>query len=304
MNNYGFITQFDVIDCDAKTTIRYLHEEFGIEHFQFYDCMERYEQPLPNKFKWKDPIGRTIRRRIIESYLDEINRLGLSSWFYTGIYTVSPNYEIPGLNNALFTKKEDKFIQDWTCIVKDNPTYTIINPACKEWKEFYPNELKKALDIGFTGIHFDQYGGLNDKYDYIYTPKEWTFDNNEEMFKKIDKRLLFKDFFQHLKQNHPEIKFTFNAVDGYGYEETKDFVEFPYIECWSDFYIKEYCNKLQGEYFILPTYPKEKNVFKFDEFNNNRNLINKHGGALLYAGDEGKILINCYFPSAVDIIDL
>lgn len=68
INDYGFLSMFDIEPIIARERVRMLFNS-GIIHFQFYDCMERYEIPFDvNKREWKDPFGRQIRRDTLEAY--------------------------------------------------------------------------------------------------------------------------------------------------------------------------------------------------------------------------------------------
>ena len=66
LNDYGFLTQFDVTWQEARDRVKRLSQEFGIKHFQFYDAMERYELPIdPARKAWRNPKGSIIKRKTI-----------------------------------------------------------------------------------------------------------------------------------------------------------------------------------------------------------------------------------------------
>lgn len=105
LNDYGFVSQYAIDPNVARDRIKFLYYDSGIKEFQFYDCMERYELPLPlSKSEWQDPLGRRIRRETIEAYLNEIARLGGRSWFYIPIYSVSPHFSVVKPSRQLFTR--------------------------------------------------------------------------------------------------------------------------------------------------------------------------------------------------------
>jgi len=307
MNDFGFISKFDIEPSKAKQVVRALYD-LGINHFELYDCMERYEKPLPDKKEWRDPLGRLVRADTLEAYLSEINRLGGKSWFYTGVYSVSVNYSEPFLlKDGLFTYNNEKFVQDWFCLDNDSskPFLSIMNPSSRAWKENYSKELRKVLKFGFSGIFFDQFGSLKNRFDYKYKLDDWSFDNekNAEYFQKINRLDLITDFLRYFKNNNPKVDFLFNAVDGYGFDETKHLVYFPFIEVWNDYYLKEYCSRLKdsGKFVIAYYTPLKDGKFNFELFDSRKKFINSQGGSYLFRGDDNRFLIDCYFPNAIKI---
>ncbi|MBT4540936.1 hypothetical protein HOC35_05470 [Candidatus Woesearchaeota archaeon] len=308
LNDYGFLTDFNISPITARERVRKLFE-FGIRHFQFYDAMDRYEIPIiPNKKEWNDPIGRTIRRETIDAYVDEIRKVGGISWFYTGIYSVSPGFVMPGLEKALFSFLEDKqhYAQEWICL-DDNPDWafvSIIDPSTEEWKQHYTEQLRTITeDVGFTGIYFDQYGSLDTRWRFRYKPDIWSFDNihDHDCFEEVNKAELMADFLRYFRQEMPDVGVIFNAADGYAFDETKDIVDFPYIELWNDNSIEHYCSRLKntGKFVIVAYSSSDGKTFDREMFLRRKKIINDAGGDLLFRGDDNRYLVNCYFPSAI-----
>lgn len=312
LNDYGFLSDFDLPEDEARERVRRLFFDHGIVHFQFYDCMERYERPFDfDKKEWKDPIGRKIKRATLEAHLDEINKLGAKSWFYIGVYSVSPNYCVPGLENALFSfiPEKQEFEQEWFC--SDNnpqwPFVSVVDPSSQRWKEHFTEQLRMVVStLGFSGIHFDQYGSLDVRFRFRYKPAKWSWDNirNPECFEEIDKRKLIADFLEYFKEHVPGVPFTFNAVDGYGFEETEHLVDFLYLELWDEGVLTEYCRRLAAtkRKFVIPMYtPLKDGKFDWETFECRKNFVNAAGGTFLYQGDDSRYLITCYFPAAIKV---
>ena len=278
----------------------------------FYDCMERYELPInPDKEKWIDPLGRTIRRDTIDAYLAEINKNGGESWFYSGIYSVSPNYQNPKHSDSLFSFLEDKqeYVQEWFCVDDDpqRPFVSVIDPSTNRWKEHFTEQLRIVIEkIGFTGIHLDQYGSLDTRFKYRCKVDEMSekIAKDHDNFEEIDKRVLMANFMSHLRKEIPQAKINFNAADGYGFEETLHLVDFPYIELWNDESVEHYSELLRnkGKFVIVAYTPKRKGLFDLETFARRKRVVNDAGGTFLYRGDDDKILVNCYFPSAEKVL--
>lgn len=328
INDYGFLSIFDIEPIIARERVRMLFNS-GIIHFQFYDCMERYETPFDlNKKEWRDPLGRQIRRDTLEAYIDEIQKLGSKSWFYIPVYSVSPNYSSIGLENALFTfvSETQEFVQEWFCVDNDpkRTFVSVVDPSSQRWKEHFTEQLRLAVsEIGFSGIHFDQYGSLGDRFKFKYKessnkPTNWSWENikNKSCFEEIDKIKLITDFLEYFKEQMPDVPFTFNAADGYGLEETRSLVEFPYLELWDDESISFYSSKLsslklpfselnnKGK-FVIAAYTHCKiglgGLFDDATFVRRKLIINHNGGTFLYKGDDNRFLTSCYFPNAKKI---
>lgn len=311
-NDYGFLSDFNLTEDEARERVRRLFFNHGIAHFQFYDCMERYEKPFDfNKDEWRDPLGRKIRRVALEAYLDEINKLGAKSWLYIGVYSVSLNYCVPGLENALFTfiPEKQEFVQEWLC-VDDNPQQplvSVINPSSLRWKQYFTDQLRTAVSqFGFFGIQFDQYGSLDVRFRFRYRPTQWSWGDirNPACFEEIDKRKLIADFLEYFKEHVPGVPFTFNAVDGYGLEETGHLVDFSFVELWDEGVLTEYCRRFSAtkRKFVIVMYtPFKDGKFDWEAFERRKEIVNNVGGTFLYQGDDNRYLINCYFPAAIKI---
>lgn len=311
LNDFGFLSRFDISSADARTRVKQLFER-GIRHFEFYDCLERYEQPLdPHKSGWKDPLGRLTKRETIDAYLDEINRQRGVSWFYVPVYSVSPDYQHPSLADALFShiQSTGEFRQEWLCT--DNkpewPLFSLINPSSQAWKDWFIPQLRVITEnVGFDGIFFDQYSTLGNRFNYRYKHRDWSWANtkNTNYFKEVEKIELIKDFLGSYRRSVPNPRFLFNAVNGYGFEETRTLVEFPFLELWSEDLIEKYANYLgsRGKYVIANYTPlKQDGSFDWEKFGRKRDLINSRGGSFLFLGDDIRYLTNCYFPSAVKV---
>lgn len=315
LNDYGFVSQFSIDAEKAKDRIKFLYYDSGIQDFQFYDCMERYESPIdPNKSEWKDPLGRRIFRETIQAYLDQIMKLEAKSWFYIPIYSLSPNSEKYG-DDQLFTKIEKTsgekiFVAEWLF----GGLLSLIDPGSLRWKFHFTDALKEVLKMGFYGIHFDQYGSFEREpnrnldeaavtpyaYRYNYRCEPYT---DPENFKYIHKPSSIADFLSYFRQECPQAGITFNAVDGYGLGETRKYCDFPYLEVWSEENLQEYSQYLQNsEKFVITMYTGLRNdSFDWERFHQRRKIVNAHGGSFLYKGDSNAYLINGYFPDAIQV---
>ena len=217
---------------------------------------------------------------------------------------------MPGLEKALFSFLEDKqeFAQEWFCL-DDNPDWafvSIVDPSTEEWKQHYTEQLKIVVEnLGFTGIHFDQYGSLDVRWKFRYKPDVWSFDNihDPDCFEEVNKIELIIDFLKYFKQEMPNVGVTFNAADGYGLVETQNLTDFPYIELWNDHSIEHYCSKLKntGKFVVAAYNSSDGKTFDRSLFEKRNAIINNAGGDLLFRGDDNRYLVNCYFPSAIKL---
>ena len=101
----------------------------------------------------------------------------------------------------------------------------------------------------------------------------------------------------------PDVGLTFNAVEGYGLEETMHLVDFPYVELFHDSEIVCHALNLEkkGKFVIAAYSSPDKKNFDRQLFLKRKGITNSAGGDLLHMRDDCRYLVSGYFPSAVKV---
>jgi hypothetical protein len=297
---YGFLTQFDGLTVkEARQRVISMVEHFGILEFQFYDAFEGYSHPpSATRTQWTcAAFNRTIRKDIVEAYVDQIREAGGRSWLYVQAMGRDPT-ERHGLRSGNVIGQH---------VVNGQPLLDVVVPnsdwaqeIAYEWAEF-------AKNLGFSGIHWDTLG------DY-------------EGFQGIKMSEAGADMVGFLREALPILREqglaqTANFVDGFGWDRAlvgvgwlDSIVAFPYWEVWTVPEVEDrFFNEVRrGGVFVC--YPGKSPYHTFQRQNREVQgmwpmdvLIARwkkarcRGSTYLAIGDGYSHIQNEYFPDTVSI---
>jgi len=149
---YGFLTQYSGIsEKEAKSRVRLMQSNFGIMEYQFANVVENYSVP-PNSHRrshWYTALFHDrVERDIVKAYIEEIKFWGGRAWL-----TVQAMGTDPG-----DTESQKGFKVHGQYLVEDEPLLDVIAPTQDWGKHWAPRWIKFAVDMGFSGIHWNTLG--------------------------------------------------------------------------------------------------------------------------------------------------
>ena len=287
--SYGFLTDYSAMDAAvAKSKIQVMVRDYGIRDFQFYDWFYDYSTPVQGDC-WTGAFfrTRTICKRTILAYIEEIRAQGGTSW----AYVQSVGSEHNDLENPLQ--------QIFKLIAKDGTWYHHANRfptyfANAAWAVHMVAEWAPEIKaLGFDGIHWDSLGPIAGHY-----PSEAA--GFHAFLRKA--KVLLGDY---------GLKQTFNFVNLAWWDKSIVMaeVEFPYAEVWSRGIQEKYFRELEGltperGRPVVAFYPsigrkpgESESLTMIDRWKNSW----RNGARYLVVGDGTRRLINEYFPNSADV---
>lgn len=154
---YGFLSQFTPgEEYELRAT------EFARRHInvvQFYDWMYRHYEYLPPEDSFKDALGRELSLTSVRRAVESLHSRGAAAMAYGSVYGAEPEYALTHPQELLYDGPGGKpislidlfYLQD----VRPGP-----------WRETVLRQYRRAIrDVGFDGIHADQYGFPKEAYD-------------------------------------------------------------------------------------------------------------------------------------------
>lgn len=221
---YGFLTEFDPDKKEKDIYLRLeIMKKFHLNIVQFYDWMYRHHQLIPLQEEYKDIFNRSLSLRIIRKQIEGCKKNGMLPIAYGAMYGAEKDFVSEHPDWIAATK--DGVTRN--SLLDDNPEYIqIMNIAADcPWREHIVNQYRQAIkNLGFEGIHIDQYGFPKTYYSLV---------NNKRELK--DMATEFGRFIEYTrKELGKETALIFNAVNNWPVEvvafKPQDVV---YIEVWS-----------------------------------------------------------------------
>jgi dextranase len=179
---------------------------------QFYDWMQQYSKPLPEKEVYSDPLGRQLSRSSLKHLVSGVRELGAVAQAYAPICAAEPAFA--------------EAHQDWLLFGNDGMAQhlgnllQIMDPANTAWQEHWIDSYRAAADsVGFDGFHLDTYGYPRRPFDYIGNP--------------VPIRHAYGAFIERVRDAVPLATLSFNQVNGvpFGLEVPRT-PSFRYAEVW------------------------------------------------------------------------
>ncbi|HZQ05641.1 MAG TPA: glycoside hydrolase family 66 protein [Anaerolineae bacterium] len=208
---YGFLSDFAPDERDTAARLAAL-SRYHINALQFYDWMYRHDTLIPPTLVFQDALGRTLSLETIQVKLRLAQEYGMRTLAYTAIYAASPNFWRAHRAWGLFDAQGKPYML--------GDFLNIMNLANSAWATHFQRECQRAIELGFDGIHLDQYGYPRLGYD------------SEGARVNVERALTpFLDGVQEAIGKRPTV---FNAVNGWGLEAAAQSQVAPlYIEVWS-----------------------------------------------------------------------
>jgi len=210
---YGFLCNFDGA-ADSLELAENL-TKYSSNAAQFYDWHFRHENLVSPEDEFVDPLGRRMRHSSTKDIIMELRRHGIASMGYVAAYATSNKGAIQHPEWLLYDSKGHP--QDFHGFLK----ITDVSRGAP-FLDVILDESEKALEaMGFSGIHFDQYGEPRDGFDL------------EGKHKNVGDALV--EVINRFKARNAKIPSTLNAVKNWPRELlTKTNQDFYYMELWEE----------------------------------------------------------------------
>lgn len=287
---YGFLSEFAPGD-HSNDRVQEL-AKYHLTIVQYYDWMYRHYRFLSPDEPFEDALGRELSRSVIESRIAACQKHNMAAIAYGAVYGA-----------------ETEFIQDKPEMVlydsAGEPIRLIdlfhINDIRKgsAWREHILQEFEVAVEeLGFDGVHMDQYGFPKLSYDH-----EGDLVDIAKDFPSI-----IDEAAERLAAIRPEVAVIFNAVNDWPiHTVAKSNQAAVYIEVWPphDRYqdlvsLIQRARDLSGKQVILSAYLKP-----FVEGGETAEwaaryitaIIASAGGHHLVLGEGDKVLRDAYYPN-------
>lgn len=279
---YGFLSTYsEMPEEDAREKIRVMVEDFGIHEFQFYDWFADYSTPTSGE-QWKDPFfkRRSIFKKTIQIYIDEIHKSGGKAW----AYVQAAGSENPKLdsNNNLIKPVKNKKGERYRHADKI-PVYYLNAALAQVQVDVWADAVK---NLGFDGIHWDTLGSFsNDKSGEA----EGVLHFLEISKKELGRRRLLQ---------------TLNFIDMHWLDQNSvKLVEFPYCEAWSvkpDGFLKKMSAMgSKGVFVKYASYLPGDRQTQLEGIVSLCKLMTSRGSTVLIVGDGHYRLRTEYFPARI-----
>lgn len=211
---YGFLSDFAPArsDLDAALGLLALHH---VNALQLYDWQFRHDQLVAPTETYDDPLGRTLSRATIRDAIESAHRVGMATMAYMAIYAASTRFWQEHPEWALY----DQFGGPLTF----EDFLGLMDPSRgSPWSLHLLDRCREAItEMGFDGIHVDQYG----------EPRLAT----DATGRAVELPRAFADFITDLKAHVDGAPVTMNAVKNWPIEAlTAAPQDFVYIEVWPD----------------------------------------------------------------------
>jgi dextranase len=226
---YGFLSEYGVKTvAETNAVIEYLNRHH-INSIQYYDWLFDHHKPLAGTASapaasWPDLINRTNFRTTIDNYIAAAKSRNMASMFYDLCYGALQNAAADGVAESWYLFKDNahtnKDKHDLSSPFRSS--IYVANPANGEWLDYFSGRIAEVYaGYDFDGFHIDQLGNRGTVYDYSGN----TVDMPEG----------FAAFVQRMSTDFPQKRHAFNAVGGYGKQQTANAgVDFIYSELWGD----------------------------------------------------------------------
>lgn len=217
---YGFLSDFKPVDtADAVAGMARLH----LNVVQYYDWMYTHYQYFAETEEFTDPLGRLTSHRVVRERIEACHRHGMAALAYGSLYggekpiaLEHPEWLLYDGNGQPFHLIDLFYIQN-------------IERGCG-WREWIIHQYEEACrQLGFDGIHIDQYG----------FPKRALYRPAPGEERVVDMTAAFPDFVaeacQRLRAVKPEGGSIFNCVNNWPVEQIAPLTgdAATYIEVWS-----------------------------------------------------------------------
>ncbi|SKA93047.1 dextranase [Caloramator quimbayensis] len=215
---YGFLSDFFIKDLGDEEDLKIMNK-FHLNVVQFYDWMYRHHDLIPQENVFIDPLGRELSLDVVKEKMNISHKYGMKNLAYGAVYAAGPEFYNKNKDMALYDNTGKPIGFDGFLYVMDISKY---NP----WRRHIINEFKKAIEIGFDGIHMDQYGFPKEAVSIIEDKK--TIRSLREDFPDF-----INDVKKSLKNSFGDVIVAFNSVNNWPVDTvSKADADCVYIEVW------------------------------------------------------------------------
>lgn len=263
---YGYVTEFPqetAEQSDAK--LKQLSQEYYLNGYQFYDWMWRHDvsvysqtdaggkpvvdkngdfvtAPVDAATSYSDLLGRYLYPLSVKQQVAAAQKYGSAAMAYQMNYAARENYEAFGVKRewGLYNKEatfpdpdpvkfQNGFYFDWV----NPPTALYLqDPGNPEWQAYITKQFDRSVnELGFDGIHLDQWGASDADFLYDYEGKPRYYSKDYDSLINAVKDSL-------IRNNPARSHVTFNMVGGNGgYADVPNpatKTDFDYSEIWQD----------------------------------------------------------------------
>lgn len=301
---YGFLSDFSPGEGDDSSDIDFLNRHH-INVVQFYDWMYRHDQLVPDSDEFIDPLGRSTSLKVVREKIAGLQKHGIASMAYAAIYASLRDYLDKYPEQGLYRNDGEPYSLA-------NFFYIMDISVDSEWTEHIIREFLKVIDLGFSGLHLDQYG----------FPKKAIRKVNGYS-EVVSLKDLYPPFINRTRkavaQKSPDIGLIFNNVSNYPIHTTAAAdQDVMYIEVWDPMLhlrdvkslidrARELSNKQVILAAYLPTFHPERPIAQEEaEIGAQITMatIFASGGYHLLLGEHENVLSEAYYPKYGKISDV
>ncbi len=219
---YGFLSDFfpeeGREEDDFESRIAAL-SRYHINVVQFYDWMYRHHQFLPPEDHFVDPLGRRLSLATVRRRINQAHQHGMDALAYGAVYAAQPDFYRTHPEWGLYKNNGEPF--DLAKFIN------IMDPSNgSPWQDHLLAQYGAALDLGFDGIHMDQYGFPKDAF--VKNDGEEHLIHLAEVFPELIDQARAR-----FKAKNPAVKLIFNCVNNWPVSTVaRSSQDATYIEVW------------------------------------------------------------------------
>lgn len=150
---YGFVSEFGPFQDVGTLLDKWrVMKDFHLNVVQFYDWMYRHYEFIPPEIVFADALGRILDLRSVKKQVELAHRFGIRPIAYGAVYAAEKEFA-------------DSH-PDWLAYTRDGSVHNLADlffiadiSEGSPWVDHIIREFLRAMDeMGFSGIHADQYG--------------------------------------------------------------------------------------------------------------------------------------------------
>lgn len=283
---YGFVVDYSPRrDAAAvEDTVRRFH----LNAVQFYDWAFRHADLLGSGEDYRDPLGRDVSLTTLRNLVRSVRASGSNALGYAAVYAVGREEWPRWQHDALIDPGGEVYSLD--------DFLFLVDPGSDDWLTHLTVDLAKATDvIGFDGFHLDQYG-----YPKLASRRDGAV---------VDLARSFVTTIEAVRDRLPDSRLVFNNVNDFPTAETaRASQDALYIEPWDPHLTlgalagaatsaravadgkPVVFAAYQSVYLTGPTAAADRATAL------TMATLFSHGATQLLVGEEGRILVDPYYP--------
>ena len=277
---YGFLSDFAPGDGDGSDVL--CMAKHHINAVQFYDWSYRHDDLVAASDEYRDMMGKHNSLPVILAKIASCRARGMLSLGYGAVYAASRDYAEKYPEQRLYAGAEPITFID---------TFSIMNLR-SAWAEHIADEYRRAVSLGFDGIHMDTYGFPKTALD-----SEGRTVHLEEDFPRI---------IRHTRAALPTKTLVFNNVGAWPMERTmREAVDAVYIEVWPPYDRYHHLKNLilsakeSGKSVVMAAYPAAFRTAGEREALYSQEILAcvfaAHGATQLWFGEENAAVTQGYY---------